>query len=278
MHKKRHSGASRKTAGKIRREHVQKISFGYEKRAKKFDSAKERFRHPLGIKVLTAYLFLLLGFYVLYLLMGIKSPIAVVFGQIIGGVPALSMVMVLIVASIVLIGGLLKRKKWGYYLALAWFAFGILNSIISLVLLQPEVASFTRSFLILSSVTVFVIDILAILYIASEKNYFFALHFTEKKTRIVDKVFVIALIAFLVVTITIGSVLGYDFYRTNITQTDSLLPALDNKTPDEQMNICRAKQSDERDLCLLIVSIKSGTKDLCSQIQSDFYKLSCLQA
>jgi len=270
--------SAEKVVKKKAKEHVKKISFDYEKRAKSFEFKKEKFRHPLGIKILAAYLFLLLGFYFFYLFIGIKSPIAIIFGHIIGGFPALLLVMILIVATIVLIAGILKRKKWGYYLALAWFTFGIINSLISLALLQPEVASFTRSFLILSSITVFAIDILAIIYIASEKNYFFAYHFTEKKNRVIDKVFVAALILFLLTTITIGSMLGYDFYKTNIEQTDSMISLLKEKTFEEQLQLCSSKDGQQRDLCLLIVSVKTGAKDLCSQIQSDFYKFSCMQA
>ena len=264
------------------KEHVRKISYNYEGRAQKIEaySAEKgaKSSHPIGIRVLSGYLFIVLGFYFFYLFLGVKSPLAIVFGQVIGGLPALFIVMVLIVAVIVLIAGILKRKRWSYYLALAWFSFGIANSLVSLVLLRPEVASFTRSFLILSSVTVFVIDILAILYIASEKNYFFARTFVQKRPALVDRVFVAALIIFLVATISIGSFLGYDFYRSNIEQADSMISELSEKTPDEQIQVCGSKLNQQKDLCLLIISIKLGRQDLCSQIQSDFYRLSCMQA
>ncbi len=265
--------------GKISpKEHVKKISYDYKKRSKLFSFEKGKFRHPLGIKVLIAYLSVLLLFYFFYLFMGLKSPIAVVFGQIIGGLPALFLIMFLVLITMVLIGGLLKRKSWSYYLALVWFGLGIINSIISLILLRPEVASFTRNFLILSSITVLVIDILAILYIVSEKRYFFAHHFTQKKAMLVDKIFVTALIVFLIITITIGSALGYDFYQTNLEQADSIILELEGKAYEEQMEYCNSIDAQQRDLCVLIVSIKNSVKGLCSQIDSDFYKFSCLQA
>jgi len=262
------------------KEHVRKISYDYKKRAGKFEPAKKEkpIKRPLGIRVLIAYLSLLLGLYFFYLFLGIKSPIAVAFGQVIGGLPALLLIMFLITVNIFLIAGLVKRKKWSYYLALAVFSFGIANSLISLILLRPEVASFTRSFLILSSVTVFVIDILAILYIVSEKRYFFASQFLEKKTRVVDKVFVSALIIFLIITVSIGSAIGYDFYRTNIEQTARIISELEGATYAEQVGICSSMDSQQKDLCLLIVSIKTGEKSLCEQMESDFYRFSCLQA
>ena len=262
------------------KEYVRKISFDYKRRAEKavFHEPKRAFRHPLGIKVLVGYLFVLLGFYLFYLFLGIKSPIAIVFGQVIGGLPALSLVAFMIIVTVVLIFGLLKMKKWGYYFALAWFAFGIANSLVSLVLLKSEVISFTRSFLILSSITIFVIDILAILYIASEKNYFFARQFLDKRTRVVDKVFVTALVAFLIVTISIGSSMGYNFYKTNLDQADSIIQELQAKAPEEQLAVCSEKQDPQKDLCILIVSIKTASKDLCSQIQSDFYRFSCMSS
>ena len=248
------------------REHVRKISYDYEKRAKHLNvnvfKREEKSTHPLGIKVLIGYLVIILGFYFFYLFLGMKSPLAIVFGQIIGGMPALLIVLCLMAFTMVLIAGLVKRKRWGYYLSLIWFSFGILNSLISLILLKPEVASFTRNFLILSSVTIFVIDILAILYIASEKNYFFASHFIQKKAAIVDKLFVVALIVFLVITISIGSAMGYDFYRKNIQQTDSMIGELDKKTYDQQISICNSKADSDKDLCLLIVSIKNQEKKL----------------
>ena len=288
MHKKRQAGHSKvKSSHKAEvkhiehKDHVKKISYDYESRTRKlqvYDLPEKKVTHPLGIRVLTGYWFIMLGFYFFYLFIGIKTPIAIVFGQMVGGLTALFLVMALIVVIIVLIAGLVKRKKWSYYLSLIWFSFGIINSLVSMVLLKTEVVSFTRSFLILSSVTVFVINILAILYIASEKNYFFSKHFAQKKPMLVDKLFVAALVIFLVVTISIGGVMGYDFYRTNIQQTDGLILELKDKPYDQQIQICSSKQNTQKDLCLLIVSIKMGSSDLCSQIQSDFYKFSCMQA
>lgn len=288
MHKKRQRRLSKvKAAHKAEikhvkhEDHVKKISYDYEGRARKlqvYDVHEKKVVHPLGIRVLVGYLFIILGFYFFYLFIGIKTPIAIVFGQVVGGLTALFLVMALIVAIIVLIAGLVKRKKWSYTLSLIWFSFGIINALVSLVLLKTEVVSFTRSFLILSSVTIFVINILAILYIVSEKNYFFSKHFAQKKPMLVDKLFVAALVIFLIVTISIGSVMGYDFYKTNIQQTDSMIIELEGKTYDQQFQICNAKPSQEKDLCLLILSIKTVNKDLCSQVKSDFYKFSCMQA
>ena len=78
------------------REHVRKISYDYKKRSKDVSKKIEKSKHPMGIKVLTGYLSVILLFYLFYLFLGIKSPIAVIFGEVIEGLAALIMVMVII--------------------------------------------------------------------------------------------------------------------------------------------------------------------------------------
>ena len=146
-------------------EHVKKISYDYHGRRKRLEvydlskKEREKFTRPIGIKVLTGYLGIVLFFYLAYLVIGIKAPIAVVFGQLVGGWQAIVFTSAAIVVLIFTIYSITKRKKWGYYLSLAWFVFGIINSVVSLALLKAEVVTVTRNFLLLSSVAVFLINI-----------------------------------------------------------------------------------------------------------------------
>ena len=240
------------------KEHVKNISYDYEGRRKRLEvydlpkKEREKFTRPLGIKVLTAYLGVILFFYLTYLIIGAKIPMAVIFGQIISGWQALVITSILTAVILLTIYSITKRKKWGYYLSLIWFIFGMLNSIISLALLKSEIVTVTRDFLILSAAAVFLINIIAIVYIASEKQYFFAQQFLLKRPRVIDKVFVALITIFIASVLVIGGVLGYDFYRTNIKTTDLLISELENKTEMQQDDICSSKKDQEKDLCLLM--------------------------
>jgi hypothetical protein len=266
------------------KEHVKHVSYDYEGRRKRLEvydlpkREREKFTRPLGIKVLTAYLGIILFFYLAYLIAGLRVPMAVVFGQMIGGWQALLTTAAITIVLLITIYSIAKRKKWGYYLSLAWFVFGILNSIISLALLKSEIVTVTRNFMILSAVAVFLINIIAIIYIASEKQYFLAQQFLLKRPRVIDKVFVALITIFIASVLIIGGVLGYDFYKTNIKTTDSIILELGNKTELQQNELCNSKKEQEKDLCLLILSIKKGTYEKCSEITSEFYRFACLRA
>ena len=274
-----------KKAGKIvPKHHVRHISYDYEGRRKRLEvydltkREKEKYIRPVGIKVLAAYLGVLLFFYLAYLIIGLKAPMAVLFGQIIGGWPAMLLTLAVSIILAITIYSITKRKKWGFYLSLAWFVFGIINSIISLALLKSEVITVTRNFLLLSAVAVFLINIVAIIYIVSEKQYFFAERFLLKRPRVIDRVFVSLITIFVLSVLAIGAVLGYDFYRTNIKTTDLLIQELNGKTTAQQDELCSSKEGQERDLCVLIVAVKTGMFDRCSGIKSEFYKLACMRA
>ncbi|MBW3022594.1 hypothetical protein KY308_00635 [Candidatus Woesearchaeota archaeon] len=261
--------------------HVKHISYDYEGRKKRLEvqGFKEEFIRPIGIKVLVAYLTVLLFFYLSYLFVGFKAPLAVVFGQLIGGVPALLLTAAMIIVLLITIYSIAKRKKWGYHLSLIWFIFGIINSLISLILIgSSSIVTVTRDFLILSSIAVFVINIIAIIYILSEKQYFFAKRFLLKKSRMIDRVFVGLMIIFMVAIISVGCLLGYDFYKTNIKITDSLILELEGKNIAEQEQTCISKVSQEKDICLLILSIKTGSYKKCEEIESEFYRFACMRS
>ena len=266
------------------KKHVECISYDYHGRRKRLEvydltkKERDKFVRPIGIKVLVGYLILLLFFYFAYLFVSVKAPVAVIFGQMIGGIQAALLTSVTIAVLLATLYSIHKRRKWGYYLSLVWFAFGIINSIVALVLLKPEVVTVTRNFLALSSFAVFIINIIAIIYIVSEKDYFFAKKFLLKRPRIIDKVFVTLIIIFVVGTLVIGGLLGYDFYKTNIKLADSLIAELEDKTNMQQDEICNSKSEQEKDLCLLVVSIKEGSHLKCNEIESEFYRFACMRA
>ncbi|MEM4336931.1 MAG: hypothetical protein QXG86_02920 [Candidatus Woesearchaeota archaeon] len=265
-------------------EHVKHISYDYEGRKKQLEvydikpEIKEITKRPLGVKVLLTYLFIILFFYITYIIIGLKSPIAVVVGQIIEGVGAIIFTISTTIILFFIIYSIIKRKKWGYYLSIAWFVFGILNAVLSLILLSEEISSATRNFLILSSSIILLIDIIAIIYIVSEKQYFFATHLLLKRVRTIDKIFVGLITIFIASLIVISCIIGYDFYKTNVKLADSLIEELKGKTEKQQEDLCNSKTGQERELCLLILSIKSGSLERCKEIKSDFYRFACMRA
>jgi len=266
------------------KKHVQHVSYDYEGRRKRLEvydltkKEKEKFTRPIGIKVLTAYLGVVLFFYLAYIIFGLNSPMAVIFGQMVWGWQAAVFTVIISIFLIITIHSIAKRKRFGYHLSLAWFIFGIINSIVSLALLKSEIVTFTRNFLLLSAFAVFFINIIAIIYIVSEKQYFLAERFLLKSPRIIDKVFIALITIFVLSTLVVGGFLGYDFYKSNIMITDSLISELAGKTDAQQNTVCSSKPEQEKDLCLLIMSIKKGSYEKCGEIKSEFYRFACLRA
>ena len=100
-------------------------------------------------------------------------------------------------------------------------------------------------------------------------------HLRKELKRQVDG----GLISFEVSTGQIRAIVGgYDFYKTNIKITDSLIQELDGKTEAQQSGICSSKQEQEKDLCLLILSIKTSSPGKCNDIKSEFYRFACMRA
>lgn len=270
---------SRKKPKISKKDIVRHISHKYRKRFKVFEYHKphRHYRIPPGIKVLVAYLSVLLLFNLIYFFLGLEAPIAFFAGQIIQGGWAVFITLASIAILGFIIYGFNRRKKWSYHLSLLWFAVAIIDSLVSLFALNTEVAA-TKNLVVLSSVTVLVINLLAAWYVVSEKKYFFAKEFLQRRAAIIDKVFVFLVAAFLVFVLLIGVFVGYDFYAENKYYADNLIEELDGKTGAQQMDICNGKEGAEKDLCLTIASVKQDRPDLCYQIQSDFYRITCLRA
>lgn len=264
--------------GSISKKHiVSHISHNYQKKLKVYEIHRLERVIPLGMKVLLAYLSVLFLFNLIYFFLGLKEPIAFFAGQIVQGIPAVLITIISLIIIGLVIHSIYFRKKFAYYISLAWFAIAVLDSLISLFSLSTEVAA-TKNMVLLSSATVIFISLLAAWYIVSEKKYFFDKIFMLRKTAFVDKAFVGCMIIFIVLVLLIGVFVGYDFYSQNKNYTDNLVKELDEKTGDQQIEICNSKAGAEKDLCLIITSMKLYNPELCSEITSDFYRLTCLRA
>ncbi len=231
---------------------------------------------PPGIKVLVTYASFIAVFYLLYVLFAVAKPVSVIFGVFVTGTAATIIEFVSLLLLIAIIYGLLKRHFWVFYISLLWFSFGVLNAIVSLIKFRSEF-DILRSVLLVSSVTVIVLNGIIAWYIYSEKYYFKVKHL-NKETRAKDKFFVYLISVFLIVSVLLLVTFGVRFYNTTIRTTDKLIGELSSaEVPDL---VCAQKTDSEKDICYLVLSILREGKEpsICENIDSDFYKMTCYRA
>ena len=231
---------------------------------------------PPGIKVLIAYVGAITLIYLLYFLSGISKPVSVIFGKLINGPLAYVLELGSLAVLIVILYGLIKREFWVFYVSLAWFAFGLLNAVISLISFRSEF-DVLRTVLVASSFVVIVLNGIIVWYVYSEKYYFKVKHL-NKETKAKDKFFVYVISTFLIVSLLILLTFGINFYNTTIKTTNKVIAELSNSSAPEI--VCAQKSGNERDICYLVLSIKKDGRDssLCENIASDFYKITCYRA
>lgn len=247
---------------------------------------KGKFVIPIGIRVLIGYLFFLAALYMISLISGIRFPLTILFGQFITGMLALIINIILVVLIFFIIYGFYKRKAHAFDLSLAWFGFSTLNALVSLVLFKVEEHPLFKGLMLLSLVTLVLVNSVVIWYVANERKYFYARVFRVKEVQHQDKVFLYVVISFWVIAFMIGSIIGANFYSNTTTAVDSILLELQLKNPDNIYFFCMQKQGEQRDVCLLIAatmedmhgaeySKQQNIVSICQDIESDFYKFTC---
>ncbi len=231
---------------------------------------------PPGIKVLIAYTGIIAFFYFLYLMFGVTKPISILFGTFIYGTAATVIELCALALLISIIYGLVKRYYWVFYVSLFWFAFGALNAFISLLTFGSEF-DVLRNILFASSFIVILLNGIIVWYVYSEKEYFRTKHL-NKKTKSKDKFFVYVISAAIIVSMLILATFGLNFYVATLQSTNEIVAELYDASIPEL--ICQQKQTQEQDLCYLILSIMKDGKEpqLCENILSDFYKITCYRA
>ena len=231
---------------------------------------------PPGIKVLISYVGAITLIYLLYFISGITKPVSVIFGKLISGPLAYVLEIGSLIVLIVILYGLIKREFWVFYVSLAWFTFGLLNAVVSLLSFKSEF-DVLRTVLVASSFVVIVLNGIIVWYVYSEKYYFKVKHL-NKETKAKDKFFVYLISTFLVVSLLILLTFGVNFYNTTIKTTNKVIAELNN-APDPEI-VCAQKTGNEKDICYLVLSIKEDgrNRSLCDSIVSDFYKITCYRA
>ena len=140
-----------------KREHLKKLVRHISHNYTPAKAEKIPYKIPLGLKIIMVYLAVLCSFYLAYMVVGIKAPIVVVLGKMVQGNAIFFLLLALFTASASLIYGLWRRRRWAYYLGIVWFAFGILNSILSLIYVKTDLFQATKHFMILTSIFVIII-------------------------------------------------------------------------------------------------------------------------
>ncbi|RME78039.1 hypothetical protein D6774_02410 [Candidatus Woesearchaeota archaeon] len=238
---------------------------------------------PTGIKLLTGYTLFLGALYLIAFLSGLTTPATIILGTLIQGTPALIINIVIISTLALLIYGFLKRKKWCFDLALAWFSLSLFNALISLLIFPTFTYPTFGKLLTLAFTTSIAVNTLIIWYIIHEKKYFYAKTFRESPWQHRDKIFVYTIITFWIIAALISFTFLAHFIQDTKGNVDTAITELYDSTPTQKIIICENKKDTARDLCFVVAAAQEDPKNYatitqyCSRIKSDLFAFTCRQ-
>ena len=233
-----------------------------------------------GIRTLISYSILLCLIYILYFVLGIFRPELLFLGGLAGSSIALLIDFVLVAALIYIIHALIKRKSSAWWLSIIWYSASIINSIWSVYIMKANVYNILYELLVMSSIFIVLINALIIWYVYSKRDYFTSPHHDDRYEK-KDKVFIYSLVSFWVLLILLSLNIGYNFYKDTTEMADGIIQELKDTTPLHAIEICETKAGNEKDICFVVfVTIfeKYDLSPVCSRIESDLYRFSCMQA
>ncbi|HII72633.1 TPA: hypothetical protein HA265_07795 [Candidatus Woesearchaeota archaeon] len=241
-----------------------------------------KYKIPLGIKFMIGYLIFISALYLLSFLSGLSFPTTILFGKLVTGSKALIINSMLLVLVLFMIYGFWKRKWYTFDLAISFFGFSAMNSLLSLTLLEgAEIPAF-KKLLMLSFVSIIFMNVLVIWYILHERKYFFAKSYHDRPIQQRDKIFLYALATFWVVAILVGSTVGMQFYGESKVMVDKAVKGLQGNIAKGE-SVCDKEEGPQKDVCYLVLvtartyNNEGSTEGLCDRIQSDFYRLACMR-
>ncbi len=245
---------------------------------------KEKHPMPAGLRVLTAYMAILIIFYIIFLFVSVKFPTSLVLGQVVQGSNAIFLNMVVLIVLIFAIHGFYGREAWSYYLSMAWFIFGIINSVSTLTMMDTPQFMSARIMFLLSSAATILINLLIIWYLYSERDYFLKETYQRReKLKPKDKIFIYIMVCFWTLAILVTLTIGLDFYKDVTKKTDMIIKEISGRYNWEIEKICAEKKGSERDLCYVVYAgMKKSNGDanaffVCHNVRSDFYRFTCFQ-
>jgi hypothetical protein len=244
-----------------------------------------KYRIPVGIRFLIGYLTFLSALYLISFIFGITFPTTILFGKLITGKGVLIFNLVLLLLIFFMIYGFWKRKAYTFDLSIGFFSFAALNSLISLMLFESAEHPVFRKLLLLSFVSLVIMNIVIVWYILHEKKYFYVEKFKDRPFHHRDKVFLYVIIAFWSITLLLGITLGVQFYKDTTRIIDQTMVELKGDYY-RGILVCEQKQDHERDICTLVIATALSEHNrpqyelvgLCSDSKSDFYRFTCMRS
>jgi len=243
-----------------------------------------KYRIPLGIRFLIGYLIFLSVLYLISFIYGITFPTTILFGKLMTGARALIINGVLLAIILTMLYGFWKRKAYTFDLSIGFFSFAALNAMISLFLFESAEHPMFRSLLLLSFISLIIMNTVIIWYILHEKKYFYAAVFHDRPFHHRDKVFLYTIITFWVVALLIGGTLGMKFYQDTTRLVDKNIKEMRGDYYYGQF-LCETKEGPDRDVCTLVLATalsehrsEEEMTALCDNIQSDFYRFTCMRS
>lgn len=241
-----------------------------------------KYRIPIGIRFLIGYLSFLALLYIISFIFGVTFPTTILFGKMISGTRALIINSVLLAIIFLMIYGFWKRKSYTFDLSIVFFSFTALNAFISLMLFDSAEHPTFRNLLLLSFISLVVMNIVIVWYILHEKKYFYVEQFKDRPLHHRDKVFLYTIITFWAIALLIGGTLGVQFYKDTTRMIDQTVHELKGDYYKGQL-LCEMKYGPEKDVCLLVIATAMSEYDrpeaeltkICESIESDFYQFTC---
>jgi len=225
-----------------------------------------------GVRVLTVYtIFLALA----YLMFAITNQTTMFFGAVIEGTAAVALNFIFLVLIATVIVGLIKKLHFAWHIAVGWFSFEILNSIVSMYI-QFDLYTIIHDVILAAFAFIILIDALILWYLFEIKKYFF----NKKHNKEYDTFFIRALSALMIIAIIVTFAFT-SYHFLNVTaKTDKTISELRLKTYSQAKEVCEGKTKIDKDVCYLTVAAiyEQAYYDVCENIDSTFYKFSCIRA
>ncbi|OVE74817.1 hypothetical protein BVX95_01095 [archaeon D22] len=275
---KSHSSSHSKTHSKEGRSRAHATHSNHKKPNHSFIEKILKVEHelPLGIRVLTVYLFLLAVF---YLIVGVSFRKAMIFGVYVDGLLAfvINALTILVICS--MIYGFAKKKIQYYYVSTVFFVLVIMNTLTSIFTLRLYTTGVLRDLINYSFALVLLLNVSTIIFILSKKYYF--LHpKPEYHVSSTDKLFVIGLTIMWI--FLMGGILYYGnaFLDQSFAEVDVLVEDLYERSVLETVNYCG--YSSNRDLCFYVGAIINkddpNAKLLCDYVNLPYFHNDCLKS
>jgi len=270
----------RASAGQKSKKKVQQKGVPIKKRGRSISFLK---KVPTGIKVVIYYTFVLAFFYTFYFLVALVNPAAVFMGMLVKGAAAIMIELIIVSVIFLVIYGLVKREYWAWKLSIAWFIFGIINALASIIASQYEAFLVIRELIAFSSIIIIFVNSFILWYLISKKRYF-KFRSSKEEFGITDKIFVYTFACFWIISVLVLLALGIQFYKSNIDLADEILVEIRGKSVDEAIIHCKEQPVERKDMCFVVVAVAQGSDDIldtyrvCKNVESDFYKYTCYKA